>query len=156
VIPIEAPGWGKRQVEHLVMDFNGTLALDGRVLPGVDDRMAMLSMRARIHICTADTFGSVAEETRHFELALKVLKSASQAQEKAEFVRRLGAMSVAAIGNGRNDYLMLKEASLGIAVIGPEGASPETVSAADVVCVDINDALDLLLTPARLAATLRR
>lgn len=156
MIPIEAPGWGKRAIEHLVIDYNGTMALDGHLLPGVDDRLALLSIRLRIHLVTADTFGTVADQTRHFELALKVLRGANQNQEKAEFVRRLGPMQVVAVGNGRNDTQMLKEAALGIAVIGAEGASPETIAAADVVCTDINDALDLLLAPRRLSATLRR
>lgn len=156
MITIEAPGWGKREIEHLVLDFNGTLALDGHLLAGVDDRLAMLAIRLRIHLVSADTFGTVAAETRHFELALKVLKGGNQNQEKAEFIRRLGPMQVAAVGNGRNDTQMVKEAALGIAVVGGEGASPETINAADVVCTDANDALDLLLAPQRLSATLRR
>ena len=55
----------------------------------------------------------------------------------------------------RNDRLMLKEAALGIAVILKEGASAESVAAADVVCTDIVAALELLQNPLRLIATLR-
>ena len=156
MIEINAPGWGKRQIEHVVLDFNGTLAMDGQLIDGVDDRLPELSIRARIHVCTADFFGTVADETRHFELALKVLKGSNQSLEKAEFVRRLGPLKVAAIGNGRNDFHMIKEAAVGIAVVGPEGAHPETIAAADVVCVGINQALELLLHPKRLASTLQR
>lgn len=156
MIVISASGWGKREIEHVVMDFNGTLAVDGQLLAGVDERLPRLSIMARIHICSADFFGTVADETRHFELALKVLKGSNQSLEKAEFVRRLGPLKVAAIGNGRNDFHMLKEAAIGIAVVGAEGAHPETIAAADVVCVGINDALDLLLNPERLASTLQR
>jgi soluble P-type ATPase len=156
MILISAPGWGKREIEHVVMDFNGTLAVDGHIVAGVDERLPRLSIMARIHICSADFFGTVADETRHFELALKVLKSSNQSLEKAEFVRRLGPLKVAAIGNGRNDFHMLKEAAIGIAVVGPEGAHPETIAAADVVCVGVNHALDLLLNPERLASTLQR
>ncbi len=156
MIEINAPGWGKREIEHIVMDFNGTLAVDGRLIDGVDERLPKLSIRARIHICSADIFKTVADETRHFELALKVLKGSNQSLAKAEFVRRLGPLKVAAIGNGHNDFHMLKEAAVGIAVVGPEGAHPETIAAADVVCVGINQALDLLLNPKRLASTLQR
>ena len=60
-----------------------------------------------------------------------------------------------AVGNGRNDRLMLKEAALGIAVLQAEGAAAEALLAADVVAPDILAALDLLLAPEGLIATLR-
>ena len=50
---------------------------------------------------------------------------------------------------------MLQEAALGIAVLGPEGLAAEALLAADVVVASIEDALDLLLRPHRLVATLR-
>jgi soluble P-type ATPase len=124
--------------------------------PGVDERLAKLSIRARIHICSADFHGTVADQTRHLEAALKILKGPNQSQEKVEFVRRLGPLRAAAVGAGRNDAQMVKEAALGIAIIGREGASTHTINAADVICADILDALDLLLSPKRLAATLQR
>ena len=156
MIEIDVPGWGRRQIEHLVMDFNGCLGLDGQLLEGVEDRLPLLSIRCRLHICTADTFKTVKEQTSRFETALKILHPTSQDQQKAEVVRKLGPLNCAAIGNGRNDVLMLQEAALGIAVIGAEGMACELVAAADVICCDINDALDLLLAPMRLTATLRR
>jgi soluble P-type ATPase len=50
---------------------------------------------------------------------------------------------------------MLDKAALSIAVIGPEGGAGELLAAADVVVREVNHALDLLLKPIRLAATLR-
>ncbi len=50
---------------------------------------------------------------------------------------------------------MLEKAKLGILVIQEEGAAPSTLLAADVVCTDIMSALNLLLHPLRLTATLR-
>lgn len=155
MITVDAPGWGKRNIEHIVFDFNGTLAVDGRLIDGVEERLMKLSIKARIYICSADYHGTVADETRRFDLALKVLKTADQSMEKAEFIRRLGPLKVAAIGNGSADAQMLGEAALGIAVIGPEGACPQTINAADIVCGDILEALDLLLATKRLAATLQ-
>jgi soluble P-type ATPase len=156
MIIFEASGWGRRKIEHVVLDFNGTLATDGLLEPNVDERLQKLSIRARIHICSADFHGTVADQTRHFETALKILKGPNQSQEKVEFVRSLGPLKTAAVGAGRNDAQMIKEATLGIAIIGREGASPKTIAGAEVVCVDILDALDLLLKPKRLAATLQR
>jgi soluble P-type ATPase len=156
MIELDIPGWGKRSIEHVVLDFNGTLAAGGKLIAGVADRLPHLSIRARIHICSADTFGTVDRQTKRFDTALKILEGPAQDQQKAELVRHLGPLKVIAIGNGRNDVAMLREATLGIAVVGPEGASPEALSAAQVVCANINDALDLLLEPLRLTATLRR
>ena len=70
-------------------------------------------------------------------------------------VERLGAERVVAVGNGANDAGMLQAAALGIAVLGPEGLAGEAWQAADVVA-GIHQALDLLLHPRRLVATLRR
>jgi soluble P-type ATPase len=60
-----------------------------------------------------------------------------------------------AIGNGRNDALMLKRAALGIAVVQTEGAATAALLAADLVTPGIIEVLDLLLHPDRLRATLR-
>jgi soluble P-type ATPase len=51
---------------------------------------------------------------------------------------------------------MLKESAVGICIVGKEGAAVEAVMSADLVTFDINDALDLLLKPERLVATLRK
>lgn len=156
MIQIDVPGWGRRAIEHLVMDFNGCLGLDGHLLPGVDERLPLLSIKVRLHICTADTFGTAQEQTRPFECALKILNPNLQDQQKVEVVRKLGPLTCAAIGNGRNDVLMLKEAALGIAILGPEGMASELLEVSDVLVADINDALDLMLAPKRLTATLRK
>jgi soluble P-type ATPase len=50
---------------------------------------------------------------------------------------------------------LLEEAALSICVIQAEGAAVNTICAARIVCHDINDALDLLLKPHRIKATLR-
>ena len=57
MISIDIPGFGPLRLEHLVSDYNGTLAVDGQLLPGVADLLKQLSASVRIHIITADTFG---------------------------------------------------------------------------------------------------
>jgi soluble P-type ATPase len=51
--------------------------------------------------------------------------------------------------------MMLEAAALGIAVCGAEGAAAHVLQAGDIVVGRIVDALDLLLHPKRLMATLR-
>ncbi len=155
MIDISIPGFGELQLAHLVLDFNGTLAVDGRVVDGVAERLESLSRRLTLHVVTADTFGNVQTQLRAVPATVHILPAGRQDEAKRDYLRRLGAAHAAAIGNGRNDLLMLREAALGIGVILNEGAWGATLAAAQVVCTSILDALDLLANPLRLTATLR-
>lgn len=155
MIEINIPGFKHLYLEHLVLDYNGTLAVDGRLTTGVQERLHWLAEALRIHIITADTFGEVRATVADLPCTLHILPQQSQAEAKRDYVRGLNADHTVCIGNGRNDRLMLAEASLGIAVILAEGACSSSITDADVVCRDINNALDLLRYPLRLTATLR-
>lgn len=155
MIEVDIPGYGKLNLKHLVLDFNGTLACDGHLLPGVAERLNALSEKLNIVVLTADTFGKAAGELAGVSCSLSILPTADQDIGKRAVVESLGRDSAVCIGNGRNDNLMLKAAVLGIAVILEEGASGVTLGAADVVCTSILSALDLLTNPLRLVATLR-
>jgi len=154
-IELRIPGFKDVLVEHLVLDFNGTLALDGELRPGVAERLALLAAHVHLHVVTADTFGSAAQQLAGLPLTLAVLEDESQAKAKRMAVLRLGSDKVVAIGNGRNDQQMLATASIGILVIQNEGASAASLTGADIVVTDVLQALDLLLHPQRLIATLR-
>ena len=104
---------------------------------------------------TGDTFGKARQALEGLPCACAILGPEEQAQAKADYLERLIAAKVACIGNGRNDRLMLQKAALGIVVLQGEGAAAESVIAARIVCRDVNDALELLLSPLRLMATLR-
>lgn len=155
MMDISIPGFGQLRLEHLVLDYNGTLAVDGRLVPGVDERLAALSQSLVLHVVTADTFGSVQRELGGIAATVHVLSPDHQDKAKQAYVRSLGSAHTAAVGNGRNDCLMLQEAALGIGILLNEGASGLTLAMADVVCTAITDALDLLRHPLRLIATLR-
>jgi soluble P-type ATPase len=155
MLTIAIPGYGTLQLEHLVLDFNGTLACDGLLIAGVTERLVELSRQLNIHVVTADTFGNVAAALAGLPCKLSILPVENQDTGKLAYIERLGCDRVACIGNGRNDRRMLKAAVLGVAVIQREAASTETVIAADVVATNILDALDLLTHPTRLAATMR-
>jgi soluble P-type ATPase len=152
------PGQEAIEARHLVLDYNGTLARDGVLLPGVAGRLLAISqppLRLTLHVLTADTHGTVAGQVADLPCRLAVIGPDRQDQAKLAYVRELGPKQTVAVGNGANDRLMLAEAVLGIAVIGREGAATAAMTAARVVCTDIRSALALLLTPPRLAATLR-
>ena len=155
MIEIIILGYRSLHLQHLVMDYNGTLAQDGRLLEGVRSRLESLAEHLRLHVITADTFGMAGSQLTGLPCELVILPVGQQAQGKLAYVDSLGRDKVAAIGNGRNDRLMVASAALGIAVVQEEGASTETLSAADVIMSDILSALDILLFPKRLIATLR-
>jgi soluble P-type ATPase len=155
MIAVDIPGLRTLRLEHLVLDYNGTLAEDGKLLPGVAAMLGALARTLQIHVVTADTFGSAAEELSGLPVDLVIVPDAAQADSKLEFITRLNADSVVAVGNGRNDRKMLAAAALGIALVQREGGAVETLLCADIVATSIVDALALLQYPKRLIATLR-
>jgi len=155
MLRLDIPGAQSLLLDHLVLDFNGTLAGDGVLLAAARGRLERLSHSIRIHVVTGDTFQRARIELAGLPCELHVLEPLEQTRAKLEYVQRLGPGRTACIGNGRNDALMMEAAALGIAVVQAEGAAAATLAAADVVTHDIGDALDLLLYPQRLAATLR-
>jgi soluble P-type ATPase len=153
---IQIPNDRDLEIAYIVCDYNGTIAKDGVVLPEIEGLFKTLSKSYRIFVITADTFGSVKEQVSPFGCEIKILSSSDHTAEKAAFIEELGASACVALGNGNNDLRMLAHAALGIAVMGDEGCSKETLLAADIVCKSAAEALELLLYPKRLIATLRR
>ena len=143
---------GEIEIKNIVLDYNGTIAKDGNVKNSVFKYIQKLS-NFDIYVITADTHGSAAKNLSDSTVKLKILTSDNHTKEKAEFVKSL--KNVFAIGNGSNDSMMLKAATLGICVIEDEGASVKSVINADIVCKSIEDAFELLLNPKRIIATLR-
>jgi soluble P-type ATPase len=155
MLAIAIPGYRDLELEHLVLDYNGTLAVDGRLLPGVREALAALAEKVEIHVVTADTFGRAESELAGLPVKLTIITRESQAEAKLAYVQRLGAERVFAIGNGRNDRRMLAAVAVGVALVQQEGGAGEALAAAAVVAVDIVAALDLFRHPTRLIATLR-
>lgn len=156
MIQVVIPGQKTLTLEVLVLDYNGTLALDGQMFESVKDPLVLLSQFLEIHVITSDTFGTVVKQCESLPIQVKVLESPDHLQEKADFLIQFGERPIVAVGNGVNDELMLKRADLGIAVIGFEGVATRTLLAADIVVHRIEDALGLLLETTRLKATLRK
>lgn len=155
MLTLDIPGVGVMSWRYLVLDINGTLALDGALLPGVAERLTELAVLLEIHLLTADMHGTAARLAAELGVDCQRVAPGGEAEQKRAYVASLGVSETIAIGNGANDVLMLEAAGLGIAVLGREGTSACALVAADVVAPNIADALDLLRYPRRLAATLR-
>jgi soluble P-type ATPase len=152
-IAVDIPGGRSLSIEHLLLDVNGTLTDRGELLPGVEKRLARLRGSCEVRLLSADTFGTLERLAERLEVTAQRVE---RGEEKRELVRALGSSHCAAIGNGRNDGEMLMDVALGIAVLGPEGTSHAAIVAADVLCPSVQVALDLLLEPEALIATLRQ
>jgi P-type E1-E2 ATPase len=157
VLAVTIPGRGELQLEHLVLDVNGTLACDGVLIPGVAERLHQVRNVLTVHLLSADTHGQLDAIARDLGVPATRLRTGEpEPPQKATYIRQLHSSTVVAIGNGANDVDMLSEAAIGIVVVGPEGAAVAALTAADLVTGSITDALDLLSHPKRLIASLRR
>jgi P-type E1-E2 ATPase len=156
MIELNIPGRGRLQLEHLVCDVNGTLALDGTLPVGMVRTLNALKDRLMIHIISADTLGNLQSIERQLKIHAIRINPQEEAQQKAAYVRELGAKYVAAIGQGANDAQMLKEAAIGICVLSLEGTAIETIMSADLVIPGIFEALELFGKPLRMVSSLRK
>ena len=154
MISIERPGQDNLEIEFILIDFEGTLASDRRVHPKAKDKINLLSKRSKIYILAKEKTELVEERLRKVKAEIAYLTEGEASQKKLDLLRNLGAMRCVAIGNGVDDAPMIEEAGFGICILGKEGTSPEAMKKADVVFMDILDALDFLLKPLRQKATL--
>lgn len=155
MIIYDIPGYRNVAITHILIDYNGTVAVDGTLIAGVSESLIELSQHVHVHIITADTFGTARRNLRDVPCTLKILTHGDQTEQKQAYLHELGADITACIGNGRNDCLMLRDSVLGIALIQKEGAAVSTLQAADIAMGSITDALELFTNPLRLTATLR-
>ena len=156
MITVEVPGFRTLELEHLVLDVNGTIVVDGRSHPDLAGTLARLSNVLHVVAVTADTRGTAAGLADELGIDVQIIQPGNEGAQKAAYVEELGAPSVVACGNGANDLAMLEAAGLGIAVIGREGGYAGLLGVADIVVTRITDALGLLAETDRLRATLRR
>lgn len=152
MIRLEIPAREAIELHHAVFDLNGTLATDGTFVPGIPDRLRKLSEALSLHILTAGTHGNIAELEKMVGLAFHLVNSG---EEKVHYVEQLDSRTVIAFGNGTNDTGMLGLAAIGVAILGAEGLSMSALREADLLVRSPIDAIDLVLRPKRLVATLR-
>ena len=155
MIKIEILWFKTIKAEHLVLDFNGTLAIDVLFIEGVIGQLVHISVTLHVHVRTADTFSSVQNEIRGLPITIIIPETTEQNKQKSDSVKNSGSESIIAIGKGKNDVLMLKEAFLSIGIIQAEGAFFQVLSNSQFLCSSVIDALSLLNNPKRLVANLR-
>ncbi|KNZ41585.1 HAD family hydrolase [Acetobacterium bakii] len=155
MIILDIPGYETIQVKSVTFDFNGTLAADGILVPGVSERLVKLANLANIYILTANTFGTAGDQCRDLPVKMEIFSNANISEKKMNFVEKIGPETTIAIGNGRNDRLMFEKSALSIIVMGKEGCYIKSMLTADIIVNNPIDAIDLLLKSDRIVATLR-
>ena len=152
---IEIPGFKQMEIKNLVCDYNGTIANNGKLIDGVETLINKLAEIIDIYVITADTFGTVTAELKNSKCSIFKIEKENQNQQKLDLILKLNAEHTVSFGNGRNDELMLKEAIIGIGILENEGIYAKNLLSADIICKNILNAFELLLTPNKLIATLR-
>jgi soluble P-type ATPase len=152
---LDIPGFGHVRLLHLISDFTGTLSVDGKLVPGVKEKLNTIAELLEVHILTADTFGMAKTELEGIRCSVHIMTDAGLDVQKERYAAALGGEGVIAFGNGNNDRLMLRTARIGVAVCLQEGCAADAIKEADIVVTSIIDGLGLLLEPKRMKATLR-
>ena len=156
MIKIEIPGKEKIELKYILFDMNGTLTVDGNISDTTKEKLIRLSKQLKIFVLTADTFGKAKNVFANLPVELTVVNKENSGASKKNFIDKLGCNNCVAVGNGFNDTLMLESAKLGISVLMEEGICIKAVEKSDILVKHINDAIDLLLNPKRIIATLRK
>ncbi|KXG77800.1 hypothetical protein AN618_08120 [Fervidicola ferrireducens] len=156
MLKIEIPGEGIAELKYLVLDYNGTLAADGKCSERVKELIKNISNVMEIYVLTADTYGCAYEEIKGLPVKFQRVDPLNGGEDKKNFVEKLGGEYVAAVGNGKNDVKMFQVSRLRVAVIGKEGAFFGALMNSDIVVTSPEDALELFLNTKRIVATLRK
>lgn len=153
---INIPGREVVKIKNLLLDYNGTIACDGKLIPSVKEKIEAINKKGiKVHIVTADTHGTVKNQCSNMPVKIQIFDNSNASENKREIVQKLKGDNCVCIGNGFNDGAMFKECAISIIVMGEEGCSVKSLMKADVVCKKIEDAFDLILKPNRMIATLR-
>lgn len=152
---IEIPGYKVLNVDTLLLDYNGTIAIDGIIPDSVKERIIKLAIDFKILVLTADTHGTARKQCEGLPLEVCTFPVGNAADYKAEILNQCGSDKCVCIGNGRNDIKMFQGAALSIAILGMEGMCGALLKESDICVTSIEDGLDLLLNPKRIIADLR-
>lgn len=154
---IDIPNYGKITISNVIFDVNGTIQFKGRVSRKIIKRIKKLKKFYNIYLISADTRGNLNELAKILQVNYIRISSptTSEAEAKNNELLKLGKGETVTIGNGINDNLMLKNAIIGIAIIGEEGSTQQTLLNSDIIFTKIIDAIDFLLDEKIMIATLR-
>ena len=150
----EIPNVGKLELKTLILDLNGTLTVQGKIPEGVKEKLARLKeLEYRIVFFTGNTRNNADEIAS--ELGIDWILAENGIAKRDEAMK-LDPGTCVSIGNGLIDLELMKIVKLRIVTLQAEGVYTQTSLNSDIMIPSIVDALDLLIDPATLVATLRK
>lgn len=155
-LELNIPGRGVVRLTKIIFDLNGTLTVDGKMCEKTLFLLKKAAEVLEVFILTADTLGSAMQIGRESNINVRIVSGENTSAAKIDFIELSGPAQTMAVGNGANDAGMLEKAAISIAVLGPEGCAVEALRAAELVVKNVDDALNMVLKPRRLIASLRR
>lgn len=154
MICVNIPGYKEFKFKNVVFDYNGTLAVDGKLDKDTREELMKLSQMADVYVLTADTYGSVEKECKGLSVTVKTFPNDGASSHKKDVVKDLEGESIC-IGNGFNDIEMFDVSDLSIAIVGHEGCSGKLLTHSDIVVHSRKDLFQLFFSTNRIKATLR-
>lgn len=148
------PGVGALELNTIIFDLNGTLTVRGELPHGVSKRLQQLkNLGFTCVLFSGDQRGNAQKLAE--ELGIDFV-STKDTQAKREAAQKYDKEHTVAIGNGRIDIGVFENAKVRIGTLQAEGIHIGILPHIDILVPSIIDALDLLLDPDSLAATMRR
>lgn len=153
---------GEILIKNVVFDFNGTIAVGGKIQKEQRNALKRLvdsKYNFKVFVLTSDTFGIAKKELEEFieekKIELTIFPKKDAGIEKMKIVQNLGTSNTIAIGNGNNDIKMCKAAKLSISVIEGEGCCSKLIMNTDITVKSTSAAVDIILSPNKIRALLR-
>ncbi|MES2437129.1 MAG: hypothetical protein V4519_03875 [Patescibacteria group bacterium] len=148
------PGIGEMELKTLILDLNGTLTVKGIIPEGVKVRLTTLKSQGyRILFFTGNTRNNADEIATSLGIEWILAESGVAKRDEA---LKIDPKTCVSIGNGQIDLELMKVVKLRIVTLQSEGVHVQTLLNSDIVIPSITDALDLLIDPATLIATMRK
>lgn len=154
---VDIPNYGKITLKNILLDLNGTIQFYGHISSKTRRSIKKLKKFFNIYLISADTRGNLKEIATKLSVNyIKIITNdTSEVEAKNLELMKLGKDLTVAIGNGNNDYLMLKNSVIGIVILGKEGAAVKSIMNSDLVLKNLNEAINFLLDEKIMIATLR-
>lgn len=150
---IKGPNKEIINIENIILDLNGTLAVNGQVSEKAKKLVVKLKQLGyKLILISGDIRGNAKTVAEELDLGLYLGANSS---EKAKQMKRFDKEKTAAIGNARIDIGTFENAKISIATLQSEGIHSGILNYVDLIVPSIEDALNLFIDVKSLEATLR-
>ncbi len=147
------PGVGELELDTIIFDLNGTLTVRGMLSQGVAERLQRLkNFGYTCVLFSGDQRGNAQKLAQELRILFVPTKDT---EAKRVAAQKYDKEHTVAIGNGRIDIGVFENAKVRIGTLQAEGVHTVILAHIDILVPSIMDALDLLLDPDSLAATMR-